>query len=449
MKQLKLLILLLICIVVAGGAFLYPREGGPSYPTEECSNIFSSSIYSRYLNQLRTFLTDHPCYEAVKGAVPTPFNSGVQSLIEVIEQPLPADQDLRVVHRSWVGKLRQLIEQNGNIQNTEKPSNVLLNDLIRWMYSGAELHSEIGDYFYAYSPALEGDFLIYLKEARDRLRAEGLFKGMGNTSKHEDNFLHGNLPYFLFTPPASPSTRLIRMGHPGGDFIGHRFALFFPAIYPEFLAFLRLQPSHLYVNLMKRKGIEAPITGAIELLEGQFPNVFVVTLDKNSSFYWQDEKKYVETMKSGEFRAEFIEKMISSKGNYFWSNRLEPHAWKEELETLLSEVHQDYFSGKEELNRIERQDFIELAYLAILDRLVEKLKPASMNISCRQGMDRGPSLAILWMHQKNGVKEGEVPAMLLAPPLLIHNRPSHASRIDRFISAAHRINDYPANSNSR
>ena len=54
-------------------------------------------------------------------------------------------------------------------------------------------------------------------------------------------------------------------------------------------------------------------------------------------------------------------------------------------------------------------------------------------------MDRGPSLMTLWLFQQQAINDAELVVMLLAPPLLIHQRTSHAPRLARFISAAKRL----------
>jgi hypothetical protein len=105
------------------------------------------------------------------------------------------------------------------------------------------------------------------------------------------------------------------------------------------------------------------------------------------------------------------------------------------------------FKNSATLNRTERKDFIEITYLKILDVIKDKCKPSSMNITCRQGMDRGPSLMVLWMLKKGVLDDPKVAAnLLLTPPLLIRNRSSHRSRIEKLISTAKRLDHHDINS---
>lgn len=427
--------LFLLIILLGGvvGAFNYAYKS--TYPTEECENIFTSGVYPEYQRQLTVFIKQHPLYEQVKAGNTTTFNNTMKSFVEDLEknENIP---DLRTYHVSWVQKLRALIELSGSERDDEKDSHALMEDVVRWIFLDADLQAPIEEFFYTYASPLKGDIFTFLQEARNQLRANTRFDGMQHPSSEEDNFLHGNLPFLLFATSELPSTRIIRMGHPAGNFTGWINSVASPKIHPEFLLFLWLQPSHLYVNLMKRMGMESAGSQAIEELEKQFPNLYVITLDKNSPFYWQDRKHYPEVMGSAAFQDLFFEQMTEENGNYYWSDRLDPLNWTQELKNIMAGVHRDYFANQAELSMTERQDFIELTYLALLDTLTAKWQPASMNISCRQGMDRGPSLAVLWMLQKNQLDEKAIGPLLLGPPLLIHNRASHASRIERFSSAA-------------
>jgi hypothetical protein len=183
--------------------------------------------------------------------------------------------------------------------------------------------------------------------------------------------------------------------------------------------------------------MEASLTHSLEALESQCDNLYFVTLDKNSSFYKQEKEKYPDQWESASFKEAFLTHMFSD--NYFWSKHLNLPIWKEELREIVNQEHQSLFQNAEMLDRKEREDLIEISYLEILNHLVDKWHPSSMNITCRQGMDRGPSLMVLWMLQKGMMSKSEIAALLLAPPLMHHNRASHASKVERFISAAQRL----------
>ena len=187
---------------------------------------------------------------------------------------------------------------------------------------------------------------------------------------------------------------------------------------------------------MKRKGQEAAASASIEHLEKQVSHLRVVTLDKNSSFYWQDDE--AADLPLSEFKSVYFHELIKENGPYYWSSHLDPAEWKGELQQILDETGTRYFSAESSLNQQERQDFIELSYIAILNHLVKKWEPPSINITCKHALDRGP-LSVLWMLEQGIGTSKEVAALLLAPPLLVHNRPSHRYRIARLVSAAERM----------
>ena len=302
-------------------------------------------------------------------------------------------------------------------------------DAIVRLFKGADLTNSYQQFLFQYvAPYDGGDYFLYLKNSLDALKAGGHFK-KSKTTFSDDSFAEGNLPFLQFKLPGN--TEVIRMGLPIVEKPYLRNLIMTPPVNPEFITFIRLQKRHLYVNLMKREGLEAPYSFAIESLEKNEPSFASVTLDKNSDFYWQEGPF---PSKSHAFKQAFYNRLVDPKGAYYFSAHLDD--WNAELKAILDEVHFKYFNQKSELSKQERQDFIELSYLEILDRLVALLKPDSMNITCKHAIDRGPSLAVLWQLKLGLAGENEAAALLLAPPLLMHNRTGHESRLQRFISAA-------------
>lgn len=296
---------------------------------------------------------------------------------------------------------------------------------IKNMFIGVNLTKAYENFLFSQIPCYEkGDFFGYLSHSLALLKENPRFQ-KSKTTLTNDSYAEGNLPFLQFQ---LGQTKVIRMGLPIVEAPYYQTFFFTPKINPEFLAFVRSQDRYLYVNLMKRSGLEGPFSHALESLEEIEPTFAVVTLDKNSDFYWQ-KGDYPES--SQEFKGLFLKKMLDPKGDYYWSKHL-----KLNLKDLLEEVDIAYFDRKDKLSRPERKDFIELTYLEILDHLKETLAPSTMNITCKHAIDRAPSLAVLWQLKHHLANENEVAALLLAPPLLMHNRTSHQARLDRFISAA-------------
>lgn len=343
-------------LILLGGGYFF-YTAPESLETDKCENVFASGIAADYYHQL-----------------------GLQGTT-------------RDFHEAFVADLR------------EDPSQA------KAVFMGTHLTKSYQEFLSRHIPPYQsGDFIVYLEDSLKKLRSNPAFDGLKHNSRYDDSLMEGNLPFLQFVLPNG--TAVIRMAMPAVD--GSR------GIHPEFLAFVRGQKKHLYVNLMKRHGLEGPLSRAIEALDG---TIEVVTLDKNSPFYWQ-EGDFPESADA--FKELFI--MHMSGSDFYWSTPIE-------LKPILEKVHLRYFQEKPKLSQKEREDFIELAYLEILDDLVASLNPESMNITCKQAMDRAPSLAVLWQCKLGLANKKEVAALLLAPPLLVHNRPTHRSRLTRFTSA--------------
>lgn len=357
----------LLCLAAV---YLYyvPPE---SVETDKCENVFVSGVAADYYDQLGMLFPDNP-------------------------------KDRRAFHEAFVANLRK------------DPSHSTQ------AFMGANLNKAYQEFLSRYIPPYRsGNFTDYLKTSLSKLRANPSFDGLKHNSPYDDSLKEGNLPFLQFRLPIG--TAVIRMAMPVMD---ERFTT--PKIHPEFLAFIRGQKKHLYVNLMKRHGLEGPLSKAIESLDKSEPALAVVTLDKNSPFYWQegDFPNF-----ASDFKNLFLKHMQEGR-DFYWSSQVEI-----DLKGLLEKVHFASFQKKSILTQKERQDFIELVYLEILDNLTLSFRPESMNITCKQAMDRAPSLAVLWQWKHNLVSKEEAAALLFAPPLLVHNRPTHRSRLDRFISA--------------
>lgn len=347
-----------------------------------------------------------PSEVAVTDKCENVFTSGVaEAYYEQLGIALPKER--RAFHEAFVANLRK------------DPA------LVREVFMGTSLTEAYQEFLSRYIPPYqEGDFSVYLEDSLKKLRNTSSLDGLKHNSPYDDSLMEGNLPFLQFRHP--DGTAVIRMAMPAID---GRFGA--SGVHPEFLAFIG-QNKHLYVNLMKRHGLEVPLSRSIEALDGD--TLAVVTLDKNSPFYWQ-EGDYPDSADA--FKRLFLTHLKGS--DFYWSSKV-----KIDLKALLEKVHHDYFQEKPSLTQKERQDFIELAYLEILEDLTASFKPESMNITCKQAMDRAPSLAVLWQLKLGLAKQEEAAALLFAPPLLIHNRPTHRSRLTRFISALEFL--YPNNS---
>ncbi len=391
---------------------------------EENKNLFASDIYSHYAHQRKEFMAEHPLYSKVKDS----SDKTMVALLDLIEMPLGNPHEQRQNHVAIV-----LFMRKGISEQLSPDSKQLFTDLVRWTYLQANTNNDEKNFLFEHGGSESNNLFRLIPETYLMVKEDPQFNSIKNLSSYEDQLLEGNLPTKI---GIVNQTELIRMGQPLG--VSRTFTRWFtsPTVTPEFLYFVQNQPSHLYVNLMKRQGTEKKLTRTLEKLEEDVQGLSVVTLDKDSDFYWQKNNN-LEFVESDLFITDYLQHLQSD--HYYWTKKLDPDEWHYELRHLIHMVQHQYFKDRQILGHTERKDFIELSYLAILDRLVEKIAPTSMNITCRQAIDRAPSLIALWMLQKREYNDRDIAGMLLAPPLVDHNRPSHDARVARFLSAAHKI----------
>lgn len=348
-------------------------------------------------------------FEVQENSIPTPlFTSGLYKDYRTLWND-PTSASSLAEHQEFTEQLRE----------SPNPS------LIKKIFAQTDAKDLWAEFLFDLAP-WNGSLSDYLISTQNTLHADPRFQGIGDETLVEDQFYFGNLPTWIAN---LNGTNLLRMGQPMIRRNGPLKWIAKSHPSPEFLEFIQGQKSHLYVNLMKRDGNEGLLSHSIEKLGDTIPNLIIVTLDKNSDFYHQN------VSLKADFKTEFLNELLKEEGNYFFPKDFP----REELIQVLLNVQERYFSGNTPVTKDERRDFIELSYIVLLDRLVEKYHPETMNITCKQGIDRAPSLIALWLYRHKTHSDQEIAVQLLAPPLLFHNRASHLSRLKRFNSAAKRI----------
>lgn len=319
-----------------------------------------------------------------------------------------------------------------NLRERVLKKDPLVDPIVLKLFKGVDLRESSSDFLYSYIPPPKNgeDFSIYLQNSLKLLKENPKFKGVINSPTISDSLLNGNLPSIHWIFPNGLT--LIRMGEPAAPLTFWDNLLGKKPIEPEFQRFIQLlaPKTHLYVNLMKRYGEEGKLSKALESLQKEEENLTVVSLDKNTPFYWQS-GEYSNLFDANSFKLAFLDK-LKGEEYYFPKNLNDMHNF---LNKEINDIHNKYFDNKKDLSVKERQDFIEITYLKILDYLVDLVNPSTMNITCKQGMDRGPSLSVLWILSHGSSDYKELAALFLAEPLLIHNRPSHQERLERMLSA--------------
>lgn len=124
-------------------------------------------------------------------------------------------------------------------------------------------------------------------------------------------------------------------------------------------------------------------------LENDHSNVFVITLDKNLSFYNQAHQfKNVYSVK--DFKALFMEELKAQKAFRFPRVLMEDEKFfNDEVPAILDQVQEEFFEGNLVLSHQKRGEFIDLAYCALIEKIAEKLNIEILNTSCKSTVDRG------------------------------------------------------------
>lgn len=401
----------------------------PSQELQEYELIFKSHIFSDYTEQFKTFVEK----SALKPTFPL----------------FDANQAMDKQQAHYILWMQQLRTQLNQYPLTEGAPNSI-HQLCYWRYTQPNLLPAYWKWLQQfgahYSLNLENRpdaVLIQLSTLmQETLQDTRLLSDWEKDSL--DPHLIGHLPSFLYQ---LNKTRFIHTARTVIDSSNHLES----QVVPEFLGYLKQlkqeDQTHLYINLMLRSSYAKAACHALEALEKHSEVgavIQVMTLDKTSHFYWQETKFAQPEQLATEFKEQFFSYLFddSPQGSYKWPSQLDPAEWRSFCQTLLNRVHQLYFDYQSVLSKQEREVFIELTYLHIIEEVLQRYQPTYCNISCRHSIDRGPSiLALFYAYQR--LKEGHwteednqmLLTILFVPPIITHHRGPHTYRIERFQQA--------------
>lgn len=220
---------------------------------------------------------------------------------------------------------------------------------------------------------------------------------------------------------------------------------------PEFTNFIQEHPgSHLYVNLQNNapKWLIGDESARIDALTRCSQNsngkLHLVTLAQDSDFYHQKKTFGKQTLTSKMFIRQFTRYMQTGQQGYQFPAALNPEFWSRlevDLQTYCTALFDKDIDC--ELSVSERRDFLELSYPLIIDHLLQEFGIATMNITCKDGIDRGGKTQGLFIqYLAIGETEGFTPvrkklmaAISLARAPLVKAQAMISSRRRRFLSA--------------
>ncbi|PCI77014.1 hypothetical protein COB21_03585 [Candidatus Aerophobetes bacterium] len=207
----------------------------------------------------------------------------------------------------------------------------------------------------------------------------------------------------------------------------------------EFIAFLHALESKgeslLYINLQNSlswkehaRCQEISRVGCRKEYEKAFN---LISLNKGSEFYNQA-AEYEKMDSSKQFMAAFDQQLLSTEGSgYNFSKAINSKDFSGFIKKLLPLIHTLFFNKESKLERKDRMDFIEIAYLLITLKVIELLNPDHISFSCKDGVDKGMNfsfsffLMIKILSGSSTWKKGEVDdllGVLFRPALLVRER---------------------------
>jgi hypothetical protein len=223
----------------------------------------------------------------------------------------------------------------------------------------------------------------------------------------------------------------------------------------EFRNFLRaLEPKEhlLYINYQDRTSWrEHARSVAIEELSrhAEFAGgLTVVTMAKDTDFYNQL-GLYQDLTNAKIFIEHFQEHLSDEVTGYYFSPKLKKALFPKIAQQLLERIHERLFNGRNELNFLERLNFIQIAYHFIELKLIELTEPTLLCFGSKDGLDiSGVTslglVALLTASQGKKWNEKEIDrlnTLLFGPTLLQRERAIHSERFERLISMVHLLEE--------
>lgn len=221
----------------------------------------------------------------------------------------------------------------------------------------------------------------------------------------------------------------------------------------EFKEWLRWEPedaqrqdTHLLINLQDSTSWqEHARCKVIEDLPKHAPydkRLTTMTLAINTDFYHQ-RAPYHRVSQADVFMQQFKQHLEGEgSGGYF------PMVIRESLSSsfidgLFASVHEIFFSNRNVLSPKERMNFIEITYLFLILKAVDVVRPDSVSLVCKDGVDVGSAFnallfaALKVFNQESESKEDceDIELILYAAPFLVRERAMAADRFHRTMEA--------------
>ena len=266
----------------------------------------------------------------------------------------------------------------------------------------------------------------------------------GGVQEPFDAVLFGNVPYAWqeISLKNGKTCDLIRMPSVTLDCPSRPSSPFRAITSIEFQAFvssLRAERRrHLYINLMSMASAHEKTRSQALSEYARTTNGALVflSIDKNASFYKQ------KTTPNGQSQDEFFQQLVAYLKDTTY-NELPLCVTDTVLEEVLSSVRSHYPSPPV-LSRHERAVLIDLVHTELIQRVIADVSPRSVNISCKNCVDRGVAqqveLVAKYRFEKGRpIFTEDLSAVAFAPSLFVSNRPMEKDRFVRLVSVLDRF----------
>ena len=403
----------------------------------DCTNLFATNLLNHFSNEMKRIffatMENHPKVGEILLKVPD--NTHLSAFIKFydsMKKPCPSAGDIKA-GRAWFSEMmrdfRKLLNELSPLPENNEVKQFMY-DFIQAKYLDVNFMDDLAKLVEQYPGKTENGTLSEIYSLMDN---DPALKKDGDVPDLFDAQNFGNIPFSLGKVQLDQNheVKMIRMPCVTKDVSRCNLKdVDKVEIIEEFEFFLNAltanNKKHLYVNLMVRHvGNQKMRTEAIENLRHRHKDSLVVmTLDKDSNFYHQKGEFSSENCSASDFKRIFMDRLSDKNGDFLLPDSLTVEC----NEAILESVHDEIYQGKDVLSREERLNFIEHVYCNLIEKVAKDHHVSSMNTSCLNCIDRGQSqafnfLSVMREKKKRIISDQELNAILLAPAVLVANRP--------------------------
>jgi hypothetical protein len=263
-----------------------------------------------------------------------------------------------------------------------------------------------------------------------------------------DPVSQGNIPNYLFTITVG-ERRISNLHIPTPTVQEYINKV---SVLDQFRSFLRSYAEtyphgkHLLINLQDRTAWrEHQRCSALEglLTHGDFQSTLTVTtLAKETEFYEQL-PPYDKEHEASLFIHHFLDQLEGESSGYFFMPMHRNEIIHDFAPKAMKLIHKVFFGGRNILPQTSRLDFIEIFDLFLILKIIDCVRPDSISLTCKDGVDTSSGCNILLyslikMIQGDPITAADreyITMQLFAPAILIRERLMVQNRFQRTLSA--------------